>query len=138
MLKSVLFISAVIAAGAATAQQLRVEDIPNRMSYEVGECVNFYIIGAHCIENTIGSIPEGSTASIQSAMKLYYLLSTQAGLSDDAKQARLRLITASLREMIAQSCVNISVLIEKYAATCKPLIERPQDRFNDLMVSAKP
>jgi hypothetical protein len=56
---------------------------------------------------------------------MHYSIGKAAGMSDKAIKAHFALVLDSLLNDIDKNCVNISVILEKYATFCKELAENP-------------
>jgi hypothetical protein len=59
------------------------------------------------------------------------------GVSDAAVNARLSLITKDLMGSIANKCVNIGVLLERYDTFCKQLAQNVDARLKELLAGKK-
>jgi hypothetical protein len=55
------------------------------------------------------------------------------GLTERAVMARMKMANDSLTKEINKSCVNFSVLQERYATSCKNLSQHPDQRYKDLV-----
>lgn len=56
-----------------------------------------------------------------------------AGVSAKAIEARTTIATEEMKEQIDDNCSNIAVLLQKYAKTCKVLIENAAERLDKMM-----
>lgn len=61
-----------------------------------------------------------------------------AGLSPTALLARTEILTSEMIGDIDNDCVNISVLLNKYAKTCKALMETSNERIARILDRYKP
>jgi len=110
-------------------------DALNEASSEAAQCHAYYAVSQKCAEDS------GQTAlsaqlqdAIDSSSKIQFLTGRAAGMSDQALLASLQLTLEAANSSIGNSCVNVSVLIVKYADHCKRLIENPQSRIQTLML----
>jgi hypothetical protein len=117
----------------ATSQSIRIEDVPTEMVEEYGECAVYYNIDKLCLEQSDFA---GNTAVAEAAstsLKYIYTAASAAGMSGDGLAAKYRLTFNTEMTLISKACINIDVLIERYASRCKSLLENPTDRMAKLM-----
>jgi hypothetical protein len=137
MSKSVIGISLfmTIIAGSAFAQAPTAQEIANQASQDSSDCLAFYSIGRQCVSNTTTNFNDaGFMASINSATKLTYMFGKTAGMSDAALLARIHLSAKGLMSSMDNDCVNVAVILDKYADSCKALLEHPEARLNALLM----
>jgi hypothetical protein len=68
---------------------------------------------------------------------LQYATGKLAGMSDEAT-AHFAMVLDSINNDIDKNCVNISVIIKKYAKFCKALAENPDQLLDQLMTKGPP
>jgi hypothetical protein len=57
------------------------------------------------------------------------------GVNNAAMQAQLRLTIRDMAAQMDKSCANFAILIEKYAESCKGLVEHPDQRYLEIIRS---
>ena len=105
------------------------------------ECSVYYVISAQCIE---GHPDPDAPALVKTYKGLANDIAVLAinkgksvGVSEDAVNARLSLISKNLMGSIANKCVNINVLLEKYDSFCKQLAKNVDARLKELLAGKK-
>ena len=113
----------------------------NELTEEMLECSVYYVISAQCIE---GHPDPDAPALVKTYKGLANDIAVLAinkgksvGVSEDAVNARLSLISKNLMGSIANKCVNINVLLEKYDSFCKQLAKNVDARLKELLAGKK-
>jgi hypothetical protein len=106
-------------------------------SSEAAQCVAYYAFAQKCAEN--GGRTELAARlqhAIDSASYIQFTSGKAAEMSNEALLASSKLALDVAKTSIGDSCVNISILIAKYANFCRFLLEHPDDRIQTLMQGA--
>jgi hypothetical protein len=118
------------------AQALSKVDALNELSNEFAQCYAFYRIELSCSEAQLTpDVKAGLTNAIDTTIRSIYLYGRAAGVSDAASLANVKLAFKSLMADTNTNCLNISVILVKYADSCKALVEHPETRFNQLITN---
>jgi hypothetical protein len=124
----------------ASAQSNKTNAI-NELTGEMLECSVYYVISANCIE---GHPDPDAPALVKTYKGLANDIATLAintgksvGVSEDAVNAKLSLISKNLMGSIGNKCVSISVLFEKYDSFCKQLAKNVDARLKELLAGKK-
>jgi|SRR5689334_14551543 hypothetical protein len=113
----------------------------NELSGELLECSVYFTIGVQCMRGH----PD---PSIPRLIKTYEEMSTTAGVksmqvgkvvgvTDAAVGSRMKLITNEMTKSMNNNCVNISVLLERYANFCQQLLQDMDPRLIELKQDKK-
>jgi hypothetical protein len=110
------------------------QDALHETSNEAAQCMAYYAFSQKCASNA------GNTAlhdqiqqAIDLATRITFTSGKASGMSNEALLASLKLALDDTQASIGNSCVNISVLVVKYADSCRSLLEHPDDRVQTLM-----
>jgi hypothetical protein len=79
------------------------------------------------------SVASSYRRSSDEISQLAFQVGRSVGLSEEAAAARMRLANDDLSRQISNNCTNISILLERYAASCKNLSQHPGQRFKELV-----
>jgi hypothetical protein len=107
----------------------------SELSFELTQCQMYYALMSTCADVAGQS---GAANSFKRAVEQSARMSTtygkMAGLSEQALMARLRNSARSFSEQTqGDSCLNASILIERYTQTCKAVMEHPESRLARLL-----
>jgi hypothetical protein len=113
----------------------------NELSGELLECSVYFTISAECmrghpdprVPSIIKKYEEASTTAGGKAMMVGRIV----GLTDDAVASRMKLIQNEMMKSIKDNCVNIAVLLERYANFCPGLLQDMDPRLNELQQGKK-
>jgi hypothetical protein len=124
----------------ASAQSNRANAV-NELTGEMLECSVYYVISAQCIEGHPDPDAPGLVKTYKGLANDIATLAINTGktvgVSDDAVNARLSLISKNLMASIGNKCVSISVLFEKYDSFCKQLAKNVDARLKELLAGKK-
>jgi len=124
----------------ASAQSNKTNAI-NELTGEMLECSVYYIISAQCIEGHPDPDAPGLVKTYKGLANdiatLAISTGKSVGVSDDAVNARLSLITKNLMDSIANKCVMINVLFDRYDNFCKQLVQNVDARLKELLAGKK-
>lgn len=120
------------------AAPLTLEDASNELSADASQCAAFYAISIHCFSDRLDEANRKDfEAGQQMASTITYMGGKKAGMSDKAVMARVELAMQQLEDDINKSCVNISVILNKYAKSCQSLIRNPEGRLRQLQAGGR-
>jgi hypothetical protein len=109
----------------------------NELSSEMIECGQYFLVSSACFKEFPSPSVEAAANDYRAASDRISQLALQigktVGLTEEALGSRMRLANGSLNKAINKNCVNISILLERYATFCKMLTQRPDQRFMELM-----
>ena len=114
-------------------------DMLNEISGEYLECSYYYTWSANCLTG----YPDPRVPDLQAGMqhvgtemlKLAISTARTVGVTDKALYARLDLLIARINAEVNNSCVNASVLQERYAGFCKILWENSDTRVGEIRLA---
>jgi hypothetical protein len=124
----------------ASAQSNKADAV-NELTGEMLECSIYYIISANCIEGH----PDPDAPELVKTYKglandiavLAISIGKSVGVSEDAVNARLGLISKNLMGSIGNKCVMINVLFDRYDNFCKQLAKNVDARLKELLAGKK-
>ena len=109
----------------------------NELSGEMLECAVFFAIGSQCVK---GHPDPSAPETVESAMKAFDELldmaidtGRKAGLSQAAITARQKMTTDAMMKLMGGQCINIAVVIERYADFCEQLHRDADPRLQELL-----
>jgi hypothetical protein len=124
----------------ASAQSNKTNAI-NELTGEMLECSVYYIISANCIEGHPDPDAPGLVKTYKGLANdiatLAISTGKSVGVSDDAVNARLSLISKDLMGSIGNKCVMINVLFDRYDDFCKQLAKNVDARLKELLAGKK-
>ena len=116
------------------------EEAINEFSSECAQCAGYFTVSSRCFVSS-GQLQGEDKASIKTTTFFYqlqYSAAKAAGVSDKATEARFALVLDAISNDMDKNCVNITVLIKKYAKFCKTLAEYPDQILNQLITRGLP
>ena len=95
-------------------------------------CYAFYKIGAEYVRKSKGkpSIIEGIEKSSDTSLKLVHETGEIMGITSAEMSSKVKTEMQNQLDLIDNDFNNASVLLEKYAQTCKNLIENKKERIS--------
>jgi hypothetical protein len=109
----------------------------NELSSEMIECGQYFLVSWGCFKGVPNPAAEATANDYRAASDRISQLALQVGksigLTEQAVASRMRLANQGLNKAINGNCVNISILLERYATFCKTLARHPDQRFIELM-----
>jgi hypothetical protein len=139
--KPFLILALWLLAAPALAGGLSKQEALNEFSGELAQCAAFYSVGIHCFSSG-GQLQGEDKANFEFARfffyQLQYSIGKAAGLSDKALDARFALALESINDDMDKKCINISVMLKKYAKLCKALGDHPDQQLDRLMKEGPP
>jgi hypothetical protein len=141
--RTTLILAALLTATPAFAGGMLALEAFNEFSQENAQCAAFYSEIIHCFSGwgdaRFNAEQRADYEKIRdAAAERQVLAGKKAGLSDKAEVARSQLAMKSVLGEIDNDCVNISVILNKYGAFCKALIENPAQRLEQLTTGTGP
>jgi hypothetical protein len=115
------------AAGGAQAANIdKVKEAANDFSHENLICGAYYMFVAQCLKNKNESDPLSAQymSGAQTFLKRGIETGKIADLSDKAIEAKVSLAIEAMKDDTENNCVNISVLFQKHAKSCKATFEQ--------------
>lgn len=110
------------------------QDALHEVSSEAAQCSAYYTFAKKCADNSGQTqLSARLENTIKTATDFEFVTGKAAGMSEQALLASAKLALYDAKSAINGSCVNISVLIVRYANSCKLLLEHPDDRVYTLM-----
>ena len=106
----------------------------NNFSHEAQECNVYNIFAAQCFKDKADAeLRAKLQANANAFTELAYNSGKLAGLSTKAMLARTEMISKQMIEDLDKDCVNISVLLNKYAKSCKVFMETSNERITRIL-----
>lgn len=113
-------------------------DVLNELSSQYTQCHAYYQIFRECAKD---QLDEKSSKDFEDAAEMASRLSIEAGLmagvKGDALLARTEMVMKSFMDEMNKSCKNISLLLNRYAESCKSLMQDPKAHLEQLMKTIK-
>ena len=118
-------------AFAQTKEEKRAKYVLLNMQQDYTTCYAFYKIGAEYVRKTKGepSIIEGIEKSSDTSLKLAHETGEIIGMTSDKMSSKVKTEIQIQLDIIDNNFNNASALLEKYAQTCKNLIENKKERI---------
>ena len=119
-------------AYAETKEEKRAEYVLLNMQQDYITCYAFYKIGAEYVRKSKGkpSIIEGIEKSSDTSLKLVHETGEIMGITSAEMSSKVKTEMQNQLDLIDNDFNNASVLLEKYAQTCKNLIENKKERIS--------
>ena len=119
-------------AFAQTKEEKRAKYVLLNMQQDYTTCYAFYKIGAEYVRKTKGepSIIEGIEKSSDTSLKLAHETGEIIGMTSDKMSSKVKTEIQIQLDIIDNNFNNASALLEKYAQTCKNLIENKKERIS--------
>jgi hypothetical protein len=133
----------LVASGTTMAQQefglsdANVTRAVNELSGEKLECAVFFSVGAQCVrghpDQSVPGVVSDVTQAFQDMLDRGVKTSRTAGLSDAAATARRNMVTDAMLKSMGGNCINIGVVLERYADFCGQLRRDADPRLKELL-----
>jgi hypothetical protein len=119
-------------AFAETKEEKRAKYILLNMQQDYITCYCFYKIGSEYVKKSNGSpeIIEGIEKSSDNSLKLVHDTGEIMGMPTDEMSSKIKSEMKNQLDLISNDFNNASILLEKYAHTCKKLIEDKKERIS--------
>jgi hypothetical protein len=109
----------------------------HEFSREMLECSVYYRIAVQCFEDypdpRAPKVASEYGAAVDQLTAVALGIARSIGQSDAAFRSFTAMIMKDQMAAIKQSCANISMLQQRYAAFCQDLARSPNDRFRELL-----
>ena len=117
---------------AETKEELRAKYVLSSMQKDYITCYSFYKIGAEYIRKSNGeqNILEGVEKSADTSLKLAYETGELMGMTSKEMSSKVKFVMKKQLDQIDNDFNNASILLDKYAAQCKNLVENKKQRIS--------
>ena len=143
MKTALLCLALLVASGTTTAQQkfdlsdANVTRAVNELSREMLECAVFFAIGAQCVrrhpDQSVPGVVTDAMTAFQDMLDLARKTGRTVGVSDAAATGRRNMATDAMLKAMGGKCINISVILERYADFCGQLRRDADPRLKELL-----
>ena len=115
-----------------TKEEKRAKYVLINMQQDYIACYSFYKIGSEYVRNSNGDekVINGIENSSDISLKLAYETGEIIGMSSDEMSLKVKSEMKKQLNLIDNNFSNSSILLEKYAQTCKNLIENKKQRIS--------
>ena len=138
-IKAVLIATAILSTQTANAQNVE-SALPdgmvqafNNFSAEMQTCQVYNLAALRCFQE----MDPKSAATVQKTADAFAELAINSakivGLSEKALFARGNLLVQGMKDDLDGNCINISVLLNKYAKKCKAAMETSSARIEEIL-----
>ena len=119
-------------AFAETKEEKKAKYVLLNMQQDYLTCYAFYKIGAEYVRKSKGkaSIIKGIEKSSDTSLRLVYETGEIIGMTSTEMSSKVKTEMKNQLGVIGNDFNNASVLLEKYAQTCKNLIENKKERIS--------
>jgi hypothetical protein len=138
MLRITALVAGLVISTSVMGQNVsreRVNDALNELSSEMTECSVYFIVSSTCFRDepkAVATVRDYRRAADEIA-QLALKTGEPIGLSVQALAARQKLMFGDMMNSTGKSCVNVSVLLERYGTFCKQLAQTPDTRLKELL-----
>ncbi|PDT71708.1 hypothetical protein CO683_00685 [Bradyrhizobium ottawaense] len=128
-----LVLFSLLSIDAAAQDMQRIKDLANNFSHENLVCGAYYLFVSQCIKNKSATDPvatqyfEGGNTFLKRGIETGRI----AGVSDKALNAKVEIAIEEMKRDTDNDCVNISVLYQQHAYSCKATYEQGPSTFAD-------
>ena len=133
----------LVASGTTMAQQKfdlsdpNVTRAVNELSREMLECAVFFAVSAQCVrgnpDRPVPGVVSDATQAFLDMLDLGVKTGRTAGLSDAAAKAQRNMLTDAMLKSMGGNCINIGVVLERYADFCGQLRRDADPRLKELL-----
>jgi hypothetical protein len=132
----------LLVTGPLHAQQLSVGQsyAVRQFSEDMMTCFTFYNWVGRCFSGPENKdVPANLEvsklyfASAKSLLPVILIAAKTGGMSQEAIDADIQMMTKNFGKLIKWDCANLVILVNKYGEQCKELSEHPADRLNMLL-----
>lgn len=128
---SLAVVSALASSALAQSDAEKATRAMNNLQQEMTICIAFYAIGKVCVEPTDADLAAKFDAVGEVLLQGAFEVGTAISMTQDAMLSRLTLEQKEMQALIANNCVNISSLINRYADRCHRLVEESGTVMNE-------
>jgi hypothetical protein len=101
------------------------------------ECAVFFAIGAQCVrhhpDQSVPGVMTDAMTAFQDMLDLARKTGRTVGVSDAAATGRRNMATDAMLKAMGGKCINISVILERYADFCGQLRSDADPRLTELL-----
>jgi hypothetical protein len=101
------------------------------------KCGQYFLLSWVCFKDMRNPEAEAVAKNYRAASdqitQLAFQVGRSVGLTERGLAARMKMVSDSLMKEINKSCVNFSILQERYATFCKNLSQHPDKRYKELV-----
>jgi hypothetical protein len=141
LVKPSLILATGLMVAPALGGGLSKEEAVREFSSECAQCAAYFGLSIRCFVSS-GQLQGEDKTSMEKTRDFFQLMQYStgkaAGMSDKAIEAHFALVLQSINNAIDKNCVNISVILKKYAKFCKALGENPDQQLDQLMTKGPP
>jgi hypothetical protein len=134
-LATFLYLIFITPAGAATPDENH-QYVWNELAAETTQCWCYYAVVGDCASKddspVAKQLAERNLKINDTLLDLIFEESKEAGMSDAARDDRVKMCLQDMANAIGGSCLNLSILVDKYARSCKVLAVHPDVRLSEL------
>ena len=119
-------------AFAETKEEKRAKYVLLNMQQDYITCYSFYKIGAEYVKKSNGeaSIIEGIEKSSDNSLRFAHETGEMMGMATDEMSGKVKSEVKNQLDLVGNDFKNAAALLEKYAQTCKNLIENKKKRIS--------
>jgi len=108
----------------------------NNLSSDLQQCFIYNSVGAQCFADKEPALKARIEAIANEQNSVSIMVGRMAGISDKAFLARTEMFMKEMKDDMDGDCINISVILNKYAKQCKTLMEGLEGRINAIVTKA--
>jgi len=139
-LRQLLIIALVGSPSISMAQSPTVltpmlQRVLNNFAHENISCAAYFAVASTCLKVSFPDDTQTQEATVKAfstALDRGRDATRESGLKMETLGARLDLEVADIQNLISNNCSNFSLMLQKYAAQCKLLLETPKKRMDVL------
>jgi hypothetical protein len=105
----------------------------NNLSSDLQQCFVYNYVGAQCFADKEPALNARIKAIADQQNSVSIMVGRIAGISDKAFLARTEMFMKEMKDDMDGDCINISVILNKYAKQCKTLMEGLEGRINTIL-----
>lgn len=105
----------------------------NNFSHEAQTCQVYNLVASACFAEKDAALKDRISKSADAFGELAFNSAKLVGLSQKALMARTHILTKQMMDDLDNNCINISVLLDKYAAQCKSFMDHSADRIDSIL-----
>ncbi len=124
-----------IAASAASPPSDETKALA-QLTDDLAECYAYYAITAQCVSaDASAELKSGLNRSSQLVSSEIAQYGQRAGMKAEAALAEIDLMMKDQMDTIGKSCINYSILLDRYGASCKSISENPSAKLKQISQS---
>jgi hypothetical protein len=125
----------LVAAPVHAQSKANTDWATNELSSEMVECGQYFLLSWVCFKDypQAEAVANNYRAASDQINQLVFRVGRSVGLTERGLAARMKSANDSLMKEINKSCVNFSILQERYAAFFENLLQQPDQRHKELV-----